>query len=346
MSDLQLRRLKIRDFIYQEWQQGCSRKQIKDKLKTEVGELVCRATVERWVLKFRKGQSDLNDLKKTGRRATVKPASVESLIEENPIITTKEIYTVLRLGRTTVTSILNSCGLININKMWVPKNPKQELFEHRMVACRTFSQRHKEDPFLDRVIFEGERLIYYNVPANPRRNISTRDDPVPDTMVLQVWWDRQGVICYKLKESGSLTMDNYIKDELQYLLDNLKRSRPTTCSSKVIIHHNSTYHLSEVVNECIQEMDWEQIFHPKQCPDISPTNYCLFQNLQYILQLQPLCSIEDVKRVVNQFFDGERRQSIFYSSGIDELPGRWRMVLERKGGFIETNEKIVAGVNS
>lgn len=290
----------------------------------------------------------MEDLPKTGRRAIVDHDRIKATIEDNPIITATELYNELGLGRTTITGILNNMGLININKMWVPKSQPEDLIKTRISTCDALLNRYNADPFLDRTIFEGERVIYYNIRRRHKnrknehdmeRDIKTmaKSGVKPYKVVLHVWWDRQGVIFYKLIGEKSFSPDDYLL-ELTHLRSELAEKRPLLDQSRIIIHHNSTQHLTEEVNQEIRSLGWEQIFHPKLCPDFSPTNYCLFQNLQYSLHLQFYTQLEEVEQFVYNFFDS--RKSSFFREGIDILPNRWCTIINRSGEFIETNEKI------
>lgn len=109
---------------------------------------------------------------------------------------------------------------------------------------------------------------------------------------------------------------------------------------RLIIHHNSTDHLSPQINQFVKgELGWEQIYHPKLCPDISPTKYCIFQYLQYAIQMKVLTKIIEVEDVVSKFFDNRLKKAEFYRKAVDEWPIRWVKIVERQGAYIETNEK-------
>lgn len=330
------RNRRIREFVLKEYLGGCRANEIVTRLNLELSETVCRATVERWMMKFRSGAYTIADKPKTGRRARAHPAVILEMIQADPLISATEIYCLLRLGRTTVTSIINGLQLTNLNKMWVPRTPSAVLLNARMTTCRSLLFRNGQDPFLDRVIFEGERIIYYNV----KKDDLKQDRAIPRPLIFQLWWDRQGPIKYTLKEEGPLTVDTYI-GEIKDLIRALETQRPHLPMDRLIIHHNSTDHLSPDNNQFVQELGWDQIYHPKSSPDLSPTNYCLFQHLQYYVQSVVHETAEEVGQVVSRFFKSREnsKHDKFYERAIDELPERWAKVLGRQGAYIETNEK-------
>lgn len=335
------RNRRIREFVLKYYLKGWKAKEIGDKLNQDLQETVCRATVERWMMKFRAGKYQITDQPKTGRRARIQPQTIRKMIEEDPLLSATEICCIHGLGRTTVTTIITGLQLINVNKMWVPRKPSQELLNARMTSCRSLLNRHTQDPFLDRVIFEGERVIYYNVNKKEQANNNdTLDRPGVHELIFQIWWDRGGPIFYKFNDQRRLTKDNYI-EEIKTLIEELKSKRSKQPLERFIIHHNTIDHLSPENNQFIQELGWEQIYHTKSSPDLSPTNYCLFQYLQYYLQKEVLSTSEQVQDVVNQFFVSRKsiKNNDFYKNSIDELPERWLKVLDRKGLYIETNEK-------
>lgn len=86
---------------------------------------------------------------------------------------------------------------------------------------------------------------------------------------------------YKLFGESDRTQDFYLKelDELRLQLEEktmfLRDDKPW------ILYFNSDRYLSEDVKQKIFDFGWEGILHPKHCPDMSPTDYHIFQKLQF-----------------------------------------------------------------
>lgn len=337
------RNKRIREFVKAGYLKGYRAKEILDTLNGEQGERVCRATVERWLRNFKSGKLSIDDKPKPGRRPIAQPDTIRETIEQDPLISVAEIYCLYNLGRTTITAKLSQLLLTNVNKMWVPKSPSPELLDIRLTMCRSLMNRQEEESesFLDRVIFEGERVIYYNVnwKRQPKDASWEMRDRMPRKLIFQLWWDRQGLIAYKLREEKERWTAETYEAELRRLVQEMTLKRPNLL--RLYIHHNSTDYLSQEINEFIAgELGWEQILQPKLCPDISPTNYCVFQYLQYAIQMRVLTKIAEVEDVVSKFFDKRNgRNAAFFRKAVDEWPGRWAKIVERQGAYIETNEK-------
>jgi len=66
---------------------------------------------------------------------------------------------------------------------------------------------------------------------------------------------------------------------------------------------------------------WEVVQHPSYSPDIASSDFHLSRSLQNHLDLQRFNSPDEIKKVLNEFF--EEKQQRFYERGIMELPQRW-----------------------
>lgn len=305
-------------------------------------------TVQRWVAKFRCGKYAIKDKQKTGRKAIVHPDIIKKIVDGNPCINVTELYVEFNIGRTTVKDYLVQADLTNVNKMWVPKNLSAESLEIRLESCKTLLSRFESDPFLDRVVFEGEKVIYYNI---YRKNKNKNKEPVivpdektvattgmkPFKIVLQFWWDREGVIFYKFIGDTELKETEYLS-HLDQLQAELFEKRPYIDQSRLILHHSASFHIADKAAEKIASFGWSQLIQPRHSPDFSPTNYCLIQYFMYSIHLQFYTRLEEVELFVFNFFDS--RKPRFFSDGVDNLPARWREIISRNGGYIETNEKI------
>lgn len=330
--------VEVRQIIKREFHKGSRPAEINARIKSELGAEVSRGMICRWLTRFRSGALTIQHRQNCGRRAKTTTDDVKAVIDDNPTITATELYAELNLGRSTALRYMKVLDVVNNNKMWVPRVLTEELTAQRLDTCSALFERYQRDPFLDRVIFEGKRIIYYNV----RNRSTTSARKVVDMkqqvykVGLQVWWDSQGIILYKLSGDLQFNQEEYIR-QLDILHAELAEKRPHLRQQQVIIHHNCTRHLNEDINKHIHRLGWEQIPHPEWCPDISPTNYGLFLYFQYALHLKVYTKLEEIELFVYNFFETRKRS--FFATVIAELPERWCKVLDRNGEYIETNEK-------
>lgn len=252
-----------------------------------------------------------------------------------------------------MTSFIIRAGLCNVSNMWVPKDASEEILSTRIELCAALTERHKNDPpFLDRIIFEGEKFIYYNKYKQhfKHRNVKkklvateamiARSGLKPHKIVLHLWWTRRGVVMYKLIGDNMRSRDHYEReiDELKAELED----NPSIVGSDgggPILYHNSDRYLDEEINAKIANYGWEQVIHPKLCPDLTPTDYKILQNFQYTYNCTLFSQLEQVEEFVFKYFESKNVK--FFQDAIDSWPMRWSRVISTGGEYIATNEKQI-----
>ena len=89
----------------------------------------------------------------------------------------------------------------------------------------------------------------------------------------------------------------------------------------VIFHmDNARPHVALATKEKLKDFGWEVLQHPPYSLDIAPSDFHLFRSLRNHLDLQRFNSTDEIKKVLNEFFE-EKPQS-FYESGMMDLPQR------------------------
>lgn len=160
---------------------------------------------------------------------------------------------------------------------------------------------------------------------------------------MHLWWTHRGLVMYKLVPESSRTKEKYLEEltELQMkLVQEEERTEFFRDEEKPwILYHNRDTYLSEEVNEKIaNEFGWEQIIHPKNCPDLSPTDFHIFQKFQFAFNTTLFTRLEEVEQHVFKYWDS--RRSKFFKEPITILPEKWHRIIETEGDYIATNEKL------
>ena len=57
----------------------------------------------------------------------------------------------------------------------------------------------------------------------------------------------------------------------------------------------------------LKDFGWEVLQHPTYSPDIAPSDFHLFRSLQNHLDLQRFNSTDEIKKVLNEFFEEKRK---------------------------------------
>ena len=77
------------------------------------------------------------------------------------------------------------------------------------------------------------------------------------------------------------------------------------------------------------ELGWEVMPHPPYSPNISPSDFHLFQSLQHFLSGKKFENLDDV---ISRYF--AQKPIDFYRSGIENLHTRWQKVVDNEGDYI------------
>lgn len=103
--------------------------------------------------------------------------------------------------------------------------------------------------------------------------------------------------------------------------------------SVIILHDNARSHLHTSVSSVFDENGWEILPHPPYSPDMSPSDYDLFQKLKEPLRgvrFKDLTTLNNaVSRCIRKLNSGSLLNSI------QRLLERWRRVIESQGDYIE-----------
>lgn len=162
----------------------------------------------------------------------------------------------------------------------------------------------------------------------------------PHKIVLHLWWTQRGLIMYKLIPENSRTKEVYMNelDELRVELEE-KTAFLRDEEKPWILYHNRDTYLCDEVNHKVQvEFGWEQLLHPKHCPDLSPTDYHVFQKFQFAFNTTLFTRLEEVEEHCFKYFD--KRRSKFYQEPVQILTEKWHRIIETEGDYIATNEKV------
>lgn len=105
-----------------------------------------------------------------------------------------------------------------------------------------------------------------------------------------------------------------------------------------ILYHNRNTYLCDEVTEKVSGFGWEQMLHPENCPDISPTDYHVFQKFQFAFNTTLFTRLEEVQEFTYKYFN--TRRSKFFMEPVNILAEKWHRIIETEGDYIGTNEKV------
>ena len=77
---------------------------------------------------------------------------------------------------------------------------------------------------------------------------------------------------------------------------------------------------------------WQVIPHPPYSPDLAPSDYWLFSDLQRFLDEREFSDDDAIRAALTEYFASKPKS--FYAAGIERLPGRWREVVNSDGDYV------------
>lgn len=340
---MQEQKIHFRHLMIFYFRKGKSAAQTVNKICSVYGDdAVGESTVRKWFARFRTGNFELEDVKRTGRPSTVDDDQIQQLVTVNPHSTTRDIANTLGISHTSVSNHLGAAGYVSRNDIWVPHNLTEKNLLDRISISDSLLKRNVNDPFLKRLITGDEKWVLYNN-AVRKKSWGKRSDPPlttpkaglhPKKVMLCIWWDWKGVLYYELLPHNQTIDSALYCSQLERLKAAVEQKRPTLANRKgIVFHHdNARPHVSLQTRQKLLEFGWDVIPHPPYSPDLAPTDFHLFRSLQNSLNGKQYNSLEDCKKHMEEFIAQKSEQ--FWEDGIKKLPERWKQVIDQNGTYI------------
>lgn len=335
---------KIRIVMEYEFRRGSNATQTARNMKDVFGENAPnQSTIHRWFKKFKSGDFGLENESRGRPETKVNNDDLKAQLESCTSQTTTELASIFKVS---VPSILEHLQQINkVKKLdrWIPYQLTEKHMQRRFDACISLLSRNKSDPFLHRIVTCDEKWILYD---NRKRSSQWLDADEPakqcakpkfhqKKLMVTVWWTSRGVIHFSfLKQGKSITAEVYCT-QLDEMMKKLAEKQPrlTNRQKPILLHDNARPHTSSRTQLKILEMELETFDHPPYSPDLSPTDYYFFRNLDNFLKGKIFNSQEAVENAFIEFID--TRKPDFFAKGINELPTKWQSCIDAAGAYFD-----------
>uniref|UniRef100_A0A0K0EMP3 HTH_48 domain-containing protein n=1 Tax=Strongyloides stercoralis TaxID=6248 RepID=A0A0K0EMP3_STRER len=149
-------------FLY-EYKLGQSTSETAWKINTAFGKSsILKRTLERWFKKFRNGDTSLEDKEGRGRNSVLENEELRTLVKQNPCTNVKKLAQKLDVSTGTISNHLKASNKTKKMDTWVAHELTNEQCLRRMEICSSLFLRHKNEPFLERIITCDEKWILYD----------------------------------------------------------------------------------------------------------------------------------------------------------------------------------------
>ena len=150
-----------------------------------------------------------------------------------------------------------------------------------------------------------------------------------------VFCDAHGVIFIANLEKARTIIGVYYAALLDRLVDEIRKKLPHLKKKNMLFHDdNAPSYTSNIAQEKKYELCFESLPHPPFFPDLAPSDYYLFPNLERWLRGRRFESkFEEVEWEIGGYFEGFDKSCNL--EGTKKLKDHWTCCIELKGKCIE-----------
>jgi histone-lysine N-methyltransferase SETMAR len=112
-----------------------------------------------------------------------------------------------------------------------------------------------------------------------------------------------------------------------------KNTPKSPATGVLIFHDDARPHASGAVSEILDKYGWQVLSHPPYGPDMSPSDFDLFQKLKKPFRGKRFRSTEEVSNEVTRVIRRINNEGVL--TGIKDLPKRWTAAIKHNGDYIE-----------
>lgn len=330
----------IRFGLLYDFKSGLSAAESSRRLCTAFGAgTVSERTAQDWFTRFRSGDESLDDQPRSGRPTAVDDDRILQLLHDDPRLSAPRIAEQLGVSSHTITDHLHSLGKVYKVNQWVPHDLTDFDRQRRCDAATSLLSFRRTNDWLESVVTGDEKwCLFYNerrrrswVAAGSSAQPQPKTNLHPRKVMLSIWWDCRGVLYWELLNPGQSINAEVYCAQLDRVAAAFETKRPRHGPIR-FIHDNARPHTAAVTRNKLIELGWEVMPHPPYSPDLAPSDYYLFRSLSNAMDGRAFEDQDDLETWLTQYF--ESKPGDYYKRGIDELPNRWRQVINNNGDYI------------
>ncbi|XP_066907319.1 histone-lysine N-methyltransferase SETMAR-like [Halyomorpha halys] len=280
----------IRSILLYEFKLGSKAAETARKICSVFGEdVLSERKAQFWFSKFRGGDETLEDEVRSGRPTVVDKEDVRRVVELDPRQSCSEIASQLNISATTAWNYLKELGKVKKLDKWIPHKLSDANMLVRLTTASSLTSRLKVEPFLNRFITCDEKWVLYNnfrrsyqwLSADEKPKQFPKPDLHPKKVLLIVFWTAKGIVHFEILNQGQTITAEVYCNILDHCQSKLKTFDPCLVNRRrpLLLQDNARPHTAKLTREKLTEIGWEVLPHPPYSPDLSPTDYHLFRDL-------------------------------------------------------------------
>ena len=102
-----------------------------------------------------------------------------------------------------------------------------------------------------------------------------------------------------------------------------------------LLHDNAPLHITQLTLQKLNKLGYDVLPHLPYSPDLSPTNYHLFEHLDDFLQGKHFHNQQDAKKAVQEFVISQSMDFFFFATGINKLISHWQKCVDSNGSYFD-----------
>lgn len=311
-----------------------------------------KATICRWVARFKRGDLSIEDDERPGPSKTVTtPETVDQvhdIVLKDRRINIDEIARIVGISTERIHHILHvELGMSKLSARWVPRllnaDQKRERVRTSSDNLKLFNKNQVD--FLRRFVTVDETWIHHYIPESKRQSQQWKHHGSPPPkkaksfssagkVMATIFWDSKGILLIDYLTKGQTINGAYYAALLDQLKAAIAEKRPGMVRKKVLFcHDNAPSHTSRIVREKLDQLRFQVIPHPPYSPDLAPSDFHLFPKLKLFLAGKKFKTDEEVIAATEQYFDSLEEDH--YKTGIMALQRRWSKCVDVRGEYVE-----------
>jgi histone-lysine N-methyltransferase SETMAR len=299
-------------------------------------------SIKYWIRKIKNGVSSVNDSPRSGRPSFINKDAIMSYHAEHKRDSAKTIAAKLKCSHSTVLKTLKERNIKYLRSQAIPHDLEPFQKVNRVEKCKNALWLIENDPnFYNNLITCDEKQIYFKNEA--RTGFWCRKgSPIPQQctkeafrgkVMLSIYWDCEGVLLYELSKRGESVNRFRYWEQLTVLNQILRKIRPNKGDNQQIylLHDNARPHTANEVTNALEHWKWCVIDHPSYSPDLAPSDYFLFKDMEVALRDEIFSTRQEIDKWLIKYLTSKPKD--YFRSGIYKLEHKYREIIALGGNY-------------